>query len=413
MNSLKTAFVSLILLGVLYGMYQVLQAPPVALDSDGYMTQEAPTTAEVFIGEEEISPDDLFAEDDTELALIESSSEAPALVKTELEENEGISPPELGDLQPQAEDEPDSRVADPNIALIGKEDTVPSGGGFIRSQPEPISESETGQFGTGNLSPETVPPITETPDNTNLASRAMQVPSPLFKRSRNELTDVQFKSDMSQAWIDAEMLVNNLQYAQALNVLSYFYGDRRLSLKEEEELLTWLDALAAKVLYSTEHHLFEAYIVESTDTLSSIATAHGITEDLLYNINQTRFGNDGKLFAGLELKVIQGPVHAEMDVTGKTLTLFSGEAYAGRFELNFSPTMPFAAGSYTVLTRTNGLTSGDSATSGYSIGLANGIEFTEIGADGVPPDEGIGLAMNDMFDVYSILSKESVVTIVD
>ena len=128
----------------------------------------------------------------------------------------------------------------------------------------------------------------------------MQVPSPLFKRSRNELTDVQFKSDMSQAWIDAEMLVNNLQYAQALNVLSYFYGDRRLSLKEEEELLTWLDALAAKVLYSTEHHLFEAYIVESTDTLSSIATAHGITEDLLYNINQTRFGNDGKLFAGLE-----------------------------------------------------------------------------------------------------------------
>ena len=413
MNSLKTAFVSLILLGVLYGMYQVLQAPPVALDSDGYMTQEAPTTAEVFIGEEEISPDDLFAEDDTELALIESSSEAPALVKTELEENEGISPPELGDLQPQAEDEPDSRVADPNIALIGKEDTVPSGGGFVRSQPEPISESETGQFGTGNLSPETVPPITETPDNTNLASRAMQVPSPLFKRSRNELTDVQFKSDLSQAWVDAEMLVNNLQYAQALNVLSYFYGDRRLSLKEEEELLTWLDALAAKVLYSTEHHLFEAYIVQSTDTLSSIATAHGITEDLLYNINQTRFGNDGKLFAGLELKVIQGPVHAEMDVTGKTLTLFSGEAYAGRFELNFSPTMPFAAGSYTVLTRTNGLTSGDSATSGYSIGLANGIEFTEIGADGVPPDEGIGLAMNDMFDVYSILSKESVVTIVD
>ncbi|MEC7497579.1 MAG: LysM domain-containing protein [Planctomycetota bacterium] len=413
MNSLKTAFVSLILLGVLYGMYQVLQAPPVALDSDGYMTQEAPTTAEVFIGEEEISPDDLFAEDDTELALIESSSEAPALVKTELEENEGISPPELGDLQPQAEDEPDSRVADPNIALIGKEDTVPSGGGFVRSQPEPISESETGQFGTGNLSPETVPPITETPDNTNLASRAMQVPSPLFKRSRNELTDVQFKSDLSQAWVDAEMLVNNLQYAQALNVLSYFYGDRRLSLKEEEELLTWLDALAAKVLYSTEHHLFEAYIVQSTDTLSSIATAHGITEDLLYNINQTRFGNDGKLFAGLELKVIQGPVHAEMDVTGKTLTLFSGEAYAGRFELNFSPTMPFAAGSYTVLTRTNGLTSGDSATSGYSIGLANGIEFTEIGTDGVPPNEGIGLAMNDMFDVYSILSKESVVTIVD
>ena len=413
MNSLKTAFVSLILLGVLYGMYQVLQAPPVALDSDGYMIQEAPTTAEVFIGEEEISPEDLFAEDDTELALIESSSEAPALVETELEENEGISPPELGDLQPQAEDEPDSRVADPNIALIGKEDTVPSGGGFVRSQPEPTSESETGQFGTGNLSPETVPPITETPDNTNLASRAMQVPSPLFKRSRNELTDVQFKSDLSQAWVDAEMLVNNLQYAQALNVLSYFYGDRRLSLKEEEELLTWLDALAAKVLYSTEHHLFEAYIVESTDTLSSIATAHGITEDLLYNINQTRFGNDGKLFAGLELKVIQGPVHAEMDVTGKTLTLFSGEAYAGRFELNFSPTMPFAEGSYTVLTRTNGLTSGDSATSGYSIGLANGIEFTEIGADGVPPDEGIGLAMNDMFDVYSILSKESVVTIVD
>ena len=62
---------------------------------------------------------------------------------------------------------------------------------------------------------------------------------------------------------------------------------------------------------------------------------------------------------------------------------------------------------------TNGLTSGVSATSGYSIALANGVEFVEMATGGTPPADGIGLAMNDMFDVYSILSKESIITIVD
>ncbi len=408
MNSIKTAFVSLILLGVLYGMYQVLQAPPVHLDEEGYAITP-PSSVEILPGEE-IDPVDLFADDES--VIVEAPDEAPQLIASAGDE-EQISPPALTELDPSTELEPADSTS--KAAFVGTQSTEDSsGGGFVPPEqtadliaPTPLASQEgsSGAFQPAGFA--------ESTPQAPLARGAAQVASPLPKRSQVELTDFEFESRLNQAWTDAEMLVDNQKFAEALTQLSYFYGDSRLSIEDEESLLNWLDALAAKVIYSTEHQMLDAYIVQSTDTLSSIATAHGMTEDLLYNINQTRFGVDGKLYAGLELKVVHGPFHAELDRSSKTLTLFSSDAYAGRFDLSIASTAPLPLGSYTVLTRTNGLTSGDSSTSGYSITLANGVELVEMAAGGTPPTDGIGLAMNDMFDVYSILSQESIITIVD
>lgn len=409
MNSIKTAFVSLILLGVLYGMYQVLQAPSIELDEEGYAVTP-PSSVDIEPGEE-INPLDLFANDDT--AIVESPDEAPQLIPSD-EVDGQISPPALSELQP-------------NSSLDEETETTPA----AFEDPQSIAGTTGGEFGA----PETTADLISTADSASkegstggafrpagfaestpepmVARGVAQVASPLAKRSQDELTDPEFASRLNQTWTNADALIENQKFSDALSQLSYFYGDPRLSLEEEESLLNFLDALAAKVIYSTEHQMLDAYIVQSTDTLSSIATAHGITEDLLYNINQTRFGDDGKLYAGLELKVVHGPFHAELDRSSKTLTLFSNGFYAGRFDLSMASTTPLTSGSYTVLTRTNGLTSGVSATSGYSIALANGVEFVEMATGGTPPADGIGLAMNDMFDVYSILSKESIITIVD
>lgn len=409
MNSIKTAFVSLILLGVLYGMYQVLQAPPVDLDEDGYAITP-PSSVAIEPGEE-INPRDIFANDETE--IVESRDEAPQLFPSN-EGDEQISPPALTELQTDTALEESTETTP--TAFEDTESIANTTGGGLASPEKtaelistPDSSPQDGSAG-GAFRPAG---FAENLSNPTVARGVAQVASPLAKRSQDELTDLEFESRLNQTWTNAEALIDNQKFADALSQLSYFYGDSRLSLENEESLLNWLDALAAKVIYSTEHHMLDAYIVQSTDTLSSIATAHGITEDLLYNINQTRFGADGKLYAGLELKVIHGPFHAELDRSSKTLTLFTEGSYAGRFDLSMASTTPLTSGSYTVLTRTNGLTSGESATRGYSIALANGVEFVEMATGGTPPTVGIGLAMNDMFDVYSILSKESIITIVE
>lgn len=410
MNSIKTAFVSLILLGVLYGMYQVLQAPPVALDEDGYAV--TPQSSVEIISGEEVDPVDLFANDET--VIVETPDEAPQLIASVGDEDEGqISPPALTELEPGTDLE--AVDSTPSPAFVGTESSEnSSGGGFVPPEQNADLIAPTALASQAASSGAFQPAgFAESTPNAAATGGATQVASPLSQRSQVELSDFEFESRLNQAWTDAEMLVDNQKFADALTQLSYFYGDSRLSVEDEESLLNWLDALAAKVIYSTEHQMLDAYIVQSTDTLSSIATAHGMTEDLLYNINQTRFGVDGKLYAGLELKVVHGPFHAELDRSSKTLTLFSSNAYAGRFNLSIASTAPLSPGSYTVLTRTNGLTSGDSSTSGYSITLANGVELVEMAAGGTPPADGIGLAMNDMFDVYSILSKESIITIVD
>ena len=49
------------------------------------------------------------------------------------------------------------------------------------------------------------------------------------------------------------MQVNNKQYREVLVMLSQTYGEPNLTTAERDKLLDWLDPLAAKVIYSTEH----------------------------------------------------------------------------------------------------------------------------------------------------------------
>ncbi|HEV7280743.1 MAG TPA: LysM peptidoglycan-binding domain-containing protein [Pirellulaceae bacterium] len=140
-------------------------------------------------------------------------------------------------------------------------------------------------------------------------------------------------------------------YRDALAALSVIYGNPDLPSPEKEELRDLLDALAGKVIYSQEHLHQPAHVVQPGDTLDSIAAAYSITPEFLARINGLDPSNRSAGEPGTSLKVVRGPFRAEVrlrsNVAG-TLTLYLGELYAGRFDVELGQDNPPFPGKYKV-----------------------------------------------------------------
>lgn len=379
MNSLKTAFVCLILLGVLYGMYQVLNAPPARFDELGYAELTGPEV-------EDGTPLEALPENSQRFA---ESPSAPPLAATG---NNGFSSesPSLADRSPieppAARDSSELPSSPPAVA--------PRGGAFAAS-PSATAPTTTPRS-PGGVTP-TAPPGTTAPAPglassisatnprangaaavTGTAPTHSFAPSPMpstgaassdgirhvnldqsgssgFQRDgapasipsspaeaisnrkprRSSITSVadgEFATRLAAAWTLANDMVASGDYKGPLRELTFFYGDPRLTSEQEQTLLAWLDALAAKVIYSTESHLEAAYIVRQGDDLGTIANGFGVTREFLFNVNQTKLTSaDAPPPVGAELKVVRGPFHGEMSPSLGRLTLFLDDCYAGRF----------------------------------------------------------------------------------
>lgn len=118
----------------------------------------------------------------------------------------------------------------------------------------------------------------------------------------------------------------------ALVALTPYYHSPEMSLKEFEDLLDILDALAREVIYSPRHLLKPAFTAGASDTLASVAVQHNITPELLKSINQ--LGDAQVLTQGQQLKVIEGPFRGEVDLTVGEMTLFLKDMYACRFPIS-------------------------------------------------------------------------------
>ena len=62
-------------------------------------------------------------------------------------------------------------------------------------------------------------------------------------------------------------------------------------------------------------------------------------------------GDSATIVAGTELKVINGPFHAEVDLTKKTLTLFLKNLYAGRFPIRVGISGDVRSGQFRVVAK--------------------------------------------------------------
>jgi LysM repeat protein len=140
------------------------------------------------------------------------------------------------------------------------------------------------------------------------------------------------RGTFADAWAEAQDLLAAQKLVEAHAKLSLWYADPRLTPAEDDKLTDVLGQLAGTIIYSSSEHLLEKpYVVKPTDTIDSIAMAYYVTPKLLAKINGL---DDPKAIrAGDTLKVIRGPFHAVVHISREEISLQLEQRYAGRFRI--------------------------------------------------------------------------------
>ena len=287
-----------------------------------------------------------------------------------------------------------------------------------------------------NDSPAFKPEVTADPSFNTLAGaldngtdRAVKTADGLLGNSATDMpsTPVQNPKAITAVWAEVDRLIEADEYRKALGTLSKHYGCKGLTGPQQQKLQGWLDALAGKVIYSTEHHFIrQPYVVQRGDNLASIATKLKIPAEVIYNINRAQFGSSNEVSPGMTLKVVNGPFHAEVNLETKMMTLFVKNLYAGRFPVAMGISGKPDQGNYRVMVKSPaGFTWRDAqgkeypaGTPGngygpYWMGLTGSLCIHAVAngtTDGHPGC--IGLSESDAKDIYGILSKDSQISIV-
>jgi hypothetical protein len=226
------------------------------------------------------------------------------------------------------------------------------------------------------------------------------------------------------------------KYAEAHLALSALYGNPDLPAEQAGQINGLLAQLAGTVLYSRQHYLEPAYVVQPGDTLDRLSQKYSVPWQLLAKINGLVAPDAANtdtttknlpLPIGMKLKVIRGPFEAIVHLDRHELTLMVQNRYAGRFAIGVGRDQPKLDGSYTIREKMlsptyygpDGVTLGPSDArnplGGAWIGLSD-----RIGIHGTNDPRGIGRDDNrgticvrnsDLQDLYGILSVGSRVTV--
>ncbi len=375
MNTVKTGMVVVVLLGVLYGVYRVLNMPDPHLVTDEEFPPEFADGPDIDIGME-------FPGESNTSASIQPP---PTIASNGLPND--VSPPPFA--QPDASFGQPANDSYQGAPLPGGSGTrEPSINSLDPGSPENFAKSDTG-----------FPDSTRSPgDRGN-----QEFGSP--ERSGGSL------DGLDNAWTKARSLIDEGFFQKALEELSVYYDAPGMSPEQQQELLTWLDALAAKVIYSTEDLLERPHIVTRRGvTLNNIAEEYQVPPQLLFNINRKKLDESGNVPAGTELKVVRGPFRAQVDMEEQRLTLFLGNMYAGRFNVTVETDPRTLKGKYVIKNRM-GPRDALNPIGEWTLDLGG-----EVLIHGRPLSNGavrscISLSPNDAADVCGILSMGSQVEI--
>ena len=310
MNTLKSAALVVVLLGVLYGVYVVLSKPhmlgpaaPALAPGDDI----APPLVE-FAGSADAPADHA---DSSHAGHSHAAAEAPS--------RGGGYQPDLDSpatLPPPSTSPPTDFPTDPSL-------TDAAGGTRRSSYEAPTSPGAANKADSHSGAP---------PLESSAASGAAAAESAADPARSAALTAWSLRRDFQSA----EQLVAEEKFRDALLKLSPYYAHPDLTRDEHSQVVAWLDALAAKVIYSREHWLATPYEVRRNETLFDIAQKLQVPWMVLQSINREVVSDPQVLVPGTQLKVVPGPFRADVSLASSEITLFLGEMYAGRF--------PFALG---------------------------------------------------------------------
>lgn len=386
MNTLKSAALVVILTGVLVGVYVTVYKPPVT-PPPGMSQQELDDLGPPLIEDDAHSDGPAAssgwehdaAHDQTPLAAGESHLGGSSVI-----------PPAASDLE-------DRNPADPLASPVARS----------LSHSEPLTEQQSiysspppGETGSAAASP------AASYDAAAVAGR---------------LAQHNFRRDFDTA----RRQVDEGEFRAALATLTPHYGQGDLTPQQHGELVAWLDALAAKVIYSREHLLAQPYKVRgSNERMIDVARKCGVTAHLLQNINASAVNNPEVLLAGTVLKVVPGPFRAEVSLARGEITVFLNELYAGRFPMALGDE-PVVPGQYQVQQKqylptyvgSDGRTvAGNDPANPYgtfSLNLSSHVRIhgSPLIAPAGRPRGCIGLSPKDAEDLYGILTEGSIVVI--
>ncbi|HUE74099.1 MAG TPA: L,D-transpeptidase [Pirellulaceae bacterium] len=386
MNTLKSAALVVILTGVLVGVYVTVYKPPVT-PPPGMSQQDLDDLGPPLIEDDAQSDDPAAssgwehdaAHDQTPLAAGESHLGGSSVI-----------PPAASDLE-------DRNPADPLASPVARS----------LSHSEPLIEQQ---------SIYSSPPPGET-DSAAASPAASYDAAAVAGR----LAQHNFRRDFDTA----RRQIDEGEFRAALATLSPHYGQSDLTPQQHGELVAWLDALAAKVIYSREHLLAQPYKVRgSNERMIDVARKCGVTAHLLQNINASAVNNPEVLLAGTVLKVVPGPFRAEVSLARGEITVFLNELYAGRFPMALGDE-PVVPGQYQVQQKqhmptyvgSDGRTvAGNDPANPYgafSLNLNSHVRIhgSPLIAPAGRPRGCIGLSPKDAEDLYGILTEGSIVVI--
>ena len=259
-------------------------------------------------------------------------------------------------------------------------------------------------------------------------NRSSDVDSNIFQANAQPVTTEAANTlpSFESAWERVDQMVKANDFTSALQLLSQHYRRQDISGPQRERLNGWLDALAGKVIFSTEHHLEGQPFTVGNESLTDISLRWGVPAQLIYNINRSKIANPAFVDSGTELKVVRGPFNAEIDMSDSSMTLFLGELYAGRYSVKIGISGNPQPGEYRVLAKsTAGHSWRDAAGNEYPplspqngygpnwIGLSGSLCIHEVKASVTGSHSGcIGLSAKDSKDVFGILGKSSNIKIV-
>lgn len=434
MDSVKSIVVVAILLGVLYGIYQVVNdedspiapTPNLLADFDSDSKEADSKEADSATGDSHSSGSSTSESDDLSSEFPNGASESrnkvPNTPQGYLTTQTDFNPEPKSSFEKSGESSPPKFVYPQRD---NRSDLVESGNPTGTFSASGSGENESGKGSRAVLQDATTVNNRSRSDNvqTNAIFDAPNLRDRFIKGSYADFTK-QVASDMRHA----ETLIRQDDFIGALRLLSRFYDDPRLTREENTNLLSWLDPLAGKVVYSMEHHITQPYYVRRDDTLNLISAKFGVPPELILNINRARIPNPNQLVAGTELKLFNGPFHVEISVSKKRLTLFLRDIYAGTFPVRIGAEPVPKIGKYRVLSKSRlGQDYTDRNSQTIPAGDPNnpyGSFYLNIGGDlaihgsAKQSDSNdrrgcISLNAVDAQDIHNILTTESTVLIVE
>ncbi|MGD9126004.1 MAG: LysM peptidoglycan-binding domain-containing protein [Planctomycetia bacterium] len=373
MNSLKTMATAVIMAGVLYGVYIFLNrtpddsnSPEMAkewnnIKSDVPDVNVTPPTAEITPGGlAEVSPEQAFS---------------------------GIS------TTPTTPSTPYPDTANVNVSL-------PTG------TPDP----------TGVQAPVSPPIGSQYDPNNNTTSGTTYSGDPTVNpNGTTPAQDNSWQNTMAQV----QLQLAEKRLADAHRDLSQAYFDPNTTPENKKKIEPLLDQLAGTVVYSKQHLLEKPYKVNQGDTLETIARQFNVPVGLIAKING--LNPSTPLQAGQDLKIVQGPFSATIDLSDHELTLTTADGrYAGRFPIGVGPYANNINEKSVFMVINKSDTSprfeqGQTHLGRRWIGLKNefGLHGTDNpGSIGTSNGNGaISLGDKDIADLFDILSFQSKVTI--